>query len=177
MPLGDEKGQVPGIETEDLRSAVEVELRVGLAEKAGGRTQWLNGSTGVPGEDESTLESGVDTGGAAPAVHRASRGSNELADGAAVDVDGTDAVSLTESWSFVQGRKPRSRLEARGGHELLPLGAVRADLPSVELAHGEVGHFVAEDFLEESVGSTFELGGDANEAAVGVAAAEAPGET
>jgi hypothetical protein len=104
VPLGDEKGQVPGIETEDLRSAVEVELRVGLAEKAGGRTQWLNGSTGVPGEDESTLESGVDAGGAAPAAHRASRGSNELADGAAVGVDGTDAVSLTGSRSFVPHR-------------------------------------------------------------------------
>jgi hypothetical protein len=44
----------------------------------------------------------------------------------------------------------------------------------VELSHGEVRHLVAEDFLEEAVGGGLEVGGDADEAAVGIAAAEAP---
>jgi hypothetical protein len=44
----------------------------------------------------------------------------------------------------------------------------------MELAGREVGHLVAEDFLEESVGGGFEMSRDPNEAEVGVAAAEAP---
>jgi hypothetical protein len=51
---------------------------------------------------------------------------------------------------------------------------VGADVSSVELAGREVGHFVAEDFLEKSVGGGFEVRGDADKALVGIAAAEAP---
>ena len=50
---------------------------------------------------------------------------------------------------------------------------------SVELAGGEVGHFVAEDFLEKFVGGGFEAyegRRDADEALVRVAAAKASGQ-
>jgi hypothetical protein len=53
---------------------------------------------------------------------------------------------------------------------------VGADVSPVELAGREVGHLVSEDFLEESVGGGFEMSGYADEAAVGVAAAEASGQ-
>jgi hypothetical protein len=49
----------------------------------------------------------------------------------------------------------------------------------MELAGREVGHLVAEDFQEESVGGGFEayeMSRDADEAPVGIAAAEAPGQ-
>jgi len=46
----------------------------------------------------------------------------------------------------------------------------------VELAGREVCHLVAEDFLEKSVGSGFEMRRDADEASVRIAAAEAPGQ-
>jgi hypothetical protein len=46
----------------------------------------------------------------------------------------------------------------------------------MELAGREVGHLVAEDFQEESVGGGFEMRRDADEAPVGIAAAEAPGQ-
>jgi len=70
----------------------------------------------------------------------------------------------------------RPRLEARARHEGFPFGAVGADVSPVELAGREVGHLVAEDFLEEPVGGGFEVRGDADEASVGIAAAEASGE-
>ena len=46
-------------------------------------------------------------------------------------------------------------------------------MSAVELARGEVGELVAEDFFEESVFRFFEEGGEADEAALGIAAAEA----
>ena len=49
-------------------------------------------------------------------------------------------------------------------------------MSAVELARGEVGEtLVAEDFFEESVFGFFEEGGEADEAALGIAAAEASG--
>jgi hypothetical protein len=50
---------------------------------------------------------------------------------------------------------------------------MRADASAVELAGGEVGHLVAENLLEKSVGGTFEMRRETDEAAVGIAAAEA----
>ena len=55
-----------------------------------------------------------------------------------------------------------------------PKGA-KADASAVELARGEVGELVAEDLFEESVFGFFEEGGEADEAALGIAAAEASG--
>jgi hypothetical protein len=55
--------------------------------------------------------------------------------------------------------------------------AIQGDISSVELVRREVGHLVAEDFQEESIGGGFETykgSRDADEAAVGIAAAEAP---
>jgi len=52
---------------------------------------------------------------------------------------------------------------------------VGTDASAVELARGEVGELVAEDFIEESVFGFFEEGGEADEAALGIAAAEASG--
>ena len=53
-----------------------------------------------------------------------------------------------------------------------PKGA-KADASAVELARGEVGELVAEDFFEESVFGLVEEGGEADQPALGVAAAEA----
>ena len=41
----------------------------------------------MPGDGEAAFEAGGDAGGAAPAANEAARGSEELADGAAVEVD------------------------------------------------------------------------------------------
>jgi hypothetical protein len=90
-----------------------------------------------------------------------------------VDV-GSTAFSSLEAAAWVG--KMRSGLEAGVRHERLPLRAMRADASAVELAGGEVGHLVAEDFLEKSVGGAFEMRREADEAAVGIAAAEAPRE-
>ncbi len=46
----------------------------------------------------------------------------------------------------------------------------------MELARREVRHLVAEDFLEECVGGGLEVGGNADEALVRIAAAEASGQ-
>jgi hypothetical protein len=46
----------------------------------------------------------------------------------------------------------------------------------VELAGGEVRELVAEDFVEKAVGRLGDVGGDADEAEVGVAPAEGAGE-
>jgi len=53
---------------------------------------------------------------------------------------------------------------------------VGTDASAVELARGEVGELVAEDFFEESVVGFLEEGGEADEAALGIAAAEASGQ-
>ena len=47
--------------------------------------------------------------------------------------------------------KPGLGLVAGGAHEAFPLGTVGADARAVELAGGEVGELVAEDFVEEAV--------------------------
>ena len=148
MALAREKA-VP--EAEDQGSPVEDELGVGVAEGARGPRSPL-----VPGDAEAAFEPGGDAGGAAPSAHEAARGSEELADGAAVEIDGGGPASFSGPRGSVRGGKPRSRLEARARHEGFPFGAVGAGVSSVELAGREVGHLVAEDFLEKSVGGAFE---------------------
>ena len=65
----------------------------------------------------------------------------------------------------------RSRRRRRS----FPFRSVGTDASAVELARGEVGELVAEDLFEESVFGFFEEGGEADEAALGIAAAEASG--
>jgi hypothetical protein len=50
---------------------------------------------------------------------------------------------------------------------------MRANASAVELAGGEVGHLVAENFLEKSLGGALEMRRETDEAAVGITAAEA----
>jgi hypothetical protein len=129
----------------------------------------------VPGDVEAAFEAGRDTGSAAPAAHESARGTEDLADGAAVDEDVGGAASPPEPRCSVRSGKVRPRFEASFLHERFPLGTVRAHFSPVELAGREVGHLVAEDFLEKSVGGGFQIRGDPDQASVGIAAAEASG--
>jgi hypothetical protein len=130
----------------------------------------------VAGDDELSVEADVDASGAAPLAHEAPGDPVALTDGAPMEVD--EARSRSASGSGGAGRSGESglELEAGGAHEGFPFGAVGADFGSVELAGGEVGELVAEDFVEEAVVGARDVGGDADEVAVGVATAEGAGE-
>ena len=69
-------------------------------------------------------------------------------------------------------RESHAGLVAGAAHERRPLRSVRATAGAVQEVHGDVGHFVAEDFAVEVGVSGGEGGGEADFAAGGGAAAE-----
>ncbi len=71
----------------------------------------------------------------------------------------------------------RFGLVAGGAHEGFPFGTVGANPVAVVLSRGEVGELVAEHLFEKRGLGEFEIGRDADEVSLRVAAAEASCET
>ncbi len=78
-----------------------------------------------------------------------------------------------QPWRGFSVREGRSRLIPSGFDERFPFGAVGADASAVELARGEMCHFVTKDFFEKSKLCGLEARRESHFALLGVATAQA----